>query len=181
MKRQTTDWEKICASNISEYACMHAQLCLTLCDPLDCSPPVCFVHGISQARILEWVAISFSWGFSPPKDWTAYPALAGGFFTAYILYIRIYKELKSTRRKTTRIKMGKRFEKLLHQRRRIANKHMKWCPTPWVSREMYIKTTVRDYSYSLSRLKLRRLTIPCVGENVQLLKVSSYIARRNGK
>ena len=46
---------------------------------------------------------------------------------------------------------------------------------------MYIKTTVRDYSYSLSRLKLRRLTIPCVGENVQLLKVSSYIARRNGK
>jgi len=166
MKRQTTDWKKIRASNISEYACMHAQLCLTLCDPLDCSPPVYFVHGISQARILEWVAISFSRGSSPPKDWIAYPALAGGFFTTYILYIRIYKELKSTRRKTTRIKMGKRFEKLLHQRRCIANKHMKWCPTPLVIREMYIKTTVRDYSYSLSKLKLRRLTIPCVGENV---------------
>ena len=37
-----------------------AQSCLTLCDPLDCSPPDSSVHGISQARILEWVAISFS-------------------------------------------------------------------------------------------------------------------------
>ena len=37
-----------------------AQLCLTLCDPMDCSPPGSFVHGILQARILEWVAISFS-------------------------------------------------------------------------------------------------------------------------
>ena len=36
------------------------QLCLTLCDPIDGSPPGFFVHGILQARILEWVAISFS-------------------------------------------------------------------------------------------------------------------------
>ena len=35
-----------------------AQSCLTLCDPKDCSPPGSFVHGILQARILEWVAIS---------------------------------------------------------------------------------------------------------------------------
>ena len=35
-------------------------LCLTLCDPMDCSPPGSSVHGILQARILEWVAISFS-------------------------------------------------------------------------------------------------------------------------
>ena len=33
------------------------QLCLTLCDPVDCSPPVSSIHGILQARILEWVAI----------------------------------------------------------------------------------------------------------------------------
>ena len=39
-----------------------AQSCLTLCDPVDCSPPVSSVHGILQARILEWVAISFSRG-----------------------------------------------------------------------------------------------------------------------
>ena len=37
-----------------------AQLCLTLCNLMDCSPPGCFVHGILQARILEWVAIPFS-------------------------------------------------------------------------------------------------------------------------
>ena len=39
-----------------------AQLCPTLCDPMDCSPPGSSVHGILQARILEWVAISFSGG-----------------------------------------------------------------------------------------------------------------------
>ena len=36
------------------------QSCLTLCNPMDCSPPGSFVHGILQARVLEWVAISFS-------------------------------------------------------------------------------------------------------------------------
>ena len=40
------------------------QLCLTLCDPMDCGPPGSSVHGILQARILEWVAIPFSRGFS---------------------------------------------------------------------------------------------------------------------
>ena len=39
-----------------------AQLCLTLCDPMDCSPPCSSIHGIFQARVLEWVAVSFSRG-----------------------------------------------------------------------------------------------------------------------
>ena len=39
--------------------CLVTKLCLTLCDPMDCSLPCSSVHGISQARILEWVAISF--------------------------------------------------------------------------------------------------------------------------
>ena len=43
-----------------------AQLRLTLCDPMDCSPPGSSVHGILQARILEWVAICFSRGSSNP-------------------------------------------------------------------------------------------------------------------
>ena len=38
----------------------HAQSCPALCDPMDCSPPGSSVHGILQARILEWIAISFS-------------------------------------------------------------------------------------------------------------------------
>ena len=44
------------------------QLCPTLCDPMGGSPPGSSVHGILQARILEWVAISFSRGSSQPRD-----------------------------------------------------------------------------------------------------------------
>ena len=40
------------------------------CNPIDRSPPSSFGHGVSQARILEWVAISSSRGSSPPRDWT---------------------------------------------------------------------------------------------------------------
>ena len=45
-------------------------LCSTLCNPLDCSPPGFSFRGISQARILEWIAISYSRGFSRPRDRT---------------------------------------------------------------------------------------------------------------
>ena len=50
-------------------ACSVTQSCPTLWDPLDCSPPGSPVRGILQARLLEWVAISFSRGSSPPRDW----------------------------------------------------------------------------------------------------------------
>ena len=46
---------------------MHPQSCLTLCDPLDCGPPGSSVDGIFQARILEWVAISYSRWSSQPR------------------------------------------------------------------------------------------------------------------
>ena len=55
-----------------------------LCDPVDCSLPGSSVHGISQARILEWVAISYSRDLPDPgvkPKSPAVPALAGGFFT----------------------------------------------------------------------------------------------------
>ena len=45
-----------------------AQSCPTLCDPMDCTVPGSSVHGIFQARVLEWVAVSFSRGSSPPRD-----------------------------------------------------------------------------------------------------------------
>ena len=44
--------------------------CLTLCHPMDCSPPGSSVHGIFQARILEWASISLSRGSSQPRGWT---------------------------------------------------------------------------------------------------------------
>ena len=40
--------------------CVHARLCPTLCDPMDCSPPDSSVHGIFQARVLDWVVIPFT-------------------------------------------------------------------------------------------------------------------------
>ena len=58
-----------------------AQLCPTLCDPVDCSPPGSLVHGIFQVRVLEWVAISFSRGSSQPKDLTRISRIAGSHFT----------------------------------------------------------------------------------------------------
>ena len=57
--------------------------CPTLCNPMDCSPPDASVHGILQARILEWVATPFSRGSSQPKDWTLISYIAGGFFTVW--------------------------------------------------------------------------------------------------
>ena len=61
-------------------ACSVTQLCLTLCNPVDCSRPGFSVHGISQARILEKVAISFSRDLSHPGIKPMSPVLAGGFF-----------------------------------------------------------------------------------------------------
>jgi len=58
-----------------------AQWYLTLCNPMDCSLPASSVHGISQTRILEWVAVSFSRGSSRPRDWTRVSCIAGRFFT----------------------------------------------------------------------------------------------------
>ena len=57
------------------------QLCLTLRDPMDCSPPGSSVHGILQARILQWVAFPFSRASSRPRDQTQVSCIAGRFFT----------------------------------------------------------------------------------------------------
>ena len=65
--------------------CVHVQSlqsCPILCDPMDYSPPGSPVHGILQARILEWVASPFSRGLSPPRYQTSISCTAGGFFTA---------------------------------------------------------------------------------------------------
>ena len=58
-----------------------AKLCPTLCGPTDCSPPGSSVHGIPQARILEWVAMPFSSESSQPKDGTQVSLIAGRFST----------------------------------------------------------------------------------------------------
>ena len=55
------------------YPCACSLNHVLLCDPMDCRPPGSSVHGISQARVLEWGAISFSSGSSQPRDQTQVP------------------------------------------------------------------------------------------------------------
>ena len=66
--------------------CLITQLCPTLCNPMDCSPPGSSVHKISQASILEQVAISFS-SSSQPRDWTwvSWVSPEDGFFPRWAL------------------------------------------------------------------------------------------------
>ena len=67
----TTQWSEV------------AQLCPTLCNPMDCSPPGSLVHGIFQAWILEWVEISFSRGSFWPRDQTQISHIVGRRFTIW--------------------------------------------------------------------------------------------------
>ena len=60
-----------------------AQSCLTLCNPMNCSPPGSSVHGILQARILEWFAISFSRVSSWPRDWPCVSCIVARCFTVW--------------------------------------------------------------------------------------------------
>ena len=64
---------------------------MTLCDPMDCSPPGSSVHGIPQAKILEWVAISFSRKSSWPRLWT----IAGRFFTVWATRAALFTAVHS--------------------------------------------------------------------------------------
>ena len=63
--------------------CLVAQLCPTLCDPMDCTHQAPLSAGTFQARTLEWVPISYSRGSSQPRDWTQVSRTAGRFFTSW--------------------------------------------------------------------------------------------------
>ena len=77
IKQLSMAWYGIVMVFVSAWVCVcvyirqiFAQSYLTLCNPTDCSLPGSSVHGILQARILEWVAIPSSKGYSPPRDQT---------------------------------------------------------------------------------------------------------------
>ena len=68
--------EQVCACLLSCFSCVQ------ICDPMHCSRPGSSVHGILQARILEWVAMPSSRGSSGARDQTCISCIAGRFFTA---------------------------------------------------------------------------------------------------
>ena len=78
------------------------QSCLTVCDPMDC-----IVHGILQARILEWVAFPFFRGSSQPTSRSQVSRIWGGFFTSWAMH-----EVKD-------LKVGERQEKHKQQKKSI--------------------------------------------------------------
>ena len=67
-----------CCCSVNKVKVKNIQSCPTLCIPMDYT-----VHGILQAKILEWVAFSFSRGSSQSRDWTQVSHIAGGFFTSW--------------------------------------------------------------------------------------------------
>ena len=88
--------KQVCLSFITVCACVFVYVCVCTCvhartqshptlgGPMDCSPPGSSLHGILQARILEWVTMPSSGGFSQPRDQTCtscISCIAGKFFT----------------------------------------------------------------------------------------------------
>ena len=76
-------WHRRVAGNLTQKqgCCFVAKSCPSFCDPMDYSPPGSSLHGISQARILEWVAISFCRGSSRPRDQTHVSCISRWIFT----------------------------------------------------------------------------------------------------
>ena len=74
-------WSGVPLLPAAAAAAKSLQSCPTLCDPVDNSPPGSPVHGILQARILEWVAVPFSRGSSQSRVPTQVSCIAGGLFT----------------------------------------------------------------------------------------------------
>ena len=97
--------ESLCSTEEIDTDCKQtmkvllAHSCLPLCNPMDCSPPGSSVHGIFQARILEWAAIPFSRGSSRPRDQTKVSWTASRFFTIWA---------------TTSMKFTKKKKKKIH-------------------------------------------------------------------
>ena len=133
-----------------------AQSCPTLCDPMDCSIPGSSAHGIFQARILEWVAISFSRGSSGLRDWARVSSIADRCFTVWatreaqskvmlkILHARLQQYISQERRK---VQGG--FRKGRGTRDQSANNH-------WITEKA---ENPRKTSISASLTTLKPLTV----------------------
>ena len=113
-----------------------AQSCPTLCDPVDCSLPGSSVHGILQARVLDWVAISFS------RDWIQVSHIAGRCFIVWATREAQMKSWKVTKKKSDRtIEINKNIlrAKTLLKYKLQTVKHDRQNVTIVISRALLIK------------------------------------------
>ena len=116
-----------------------AQSCPTLCNPMDCSLPGFSIHGILQARILEWVTISFSRGSSWPRDQTQVSRIAGRRFN-------LWATKEAPKASFDYLKMG--IKSTLHFK--------------WNKQDCHFLMTHKAPGY-LARLRLRNLNGHCTG------------------
>ena len=88
-------------ASVCVYVCLLADLCaaVSLCDPMDCSPPGSSVCWILQARILEWVAISSSTGSSQPRGQTQISCIGRWVLYNYCHHIYTHRRLNTIRKK----------------------------------------------------------------------------------
>ena len=111
---------KVAVESIPCCVLSHLSRVHLFCEPMDLSLPGSSVHGILQARVLEWVAMPSSRGSSRPRDWTCISlmssALAGGFFTTsatreaqLIIKTNDYKQNKAKRQKQTSFRRRSEF------------------------------------------------------------------------
>ena len=106
-----------------------AQSCPTLCDPTDCSPPSSSVHGISQARILEWIPVPSFRGSSQPRDRTGVSCISyTGRQILYLLYHWDFRKLGSSFSFETRdqYSLSFSFHYCLHSFQQLKQSDISW-------------------------------------------------------
>ena len=124
-------------NSISEVKVLFAQLCQNLWEPLDCSSPGSSVHGIFQAKMLEWIVIFFSRRSSWPRDLTPVSCITGGFFTIFAV------ELHGTVVKNPLAKQRWEFDPCVGK----ISWRRKWQPTPvFLPGESHGHRSLVDYS-----------------------------------
>ena len=129
--------------------CFVTKLFLTLWDPIDCSLPGSSVHGISQARILEWVAISFSRRSSWPRDQTCVSCIG-----RQILYRWATREAPLLLKSITKFNMSqpvisaglRNFNSLT---RLVGKDHL----SPWVPNLVHVYNCTVNYSNTIIKMK----------------------------
>ena len=128
-----------------------AQSCLTLCNPMDYSLLGSSVHGIFQARILGWVAISFSRRSSGSRDWTWVSRIVGRHFTVWAT-----REVQSTIKTTTQLFMTSLVAQLVNN---LSTVQETW--VPFLGREDPLEQEIATHSSILA------LRIPWAQETVR--------------
>ena len=126
-----------------------AHLCPTLCNPMDCSLPHSSVHGIFQARILEWIAISFSSGFSQPRDWSQVSCIAGRFFTIWAIWEAINYYIQQS---ITDIERNMPFFKDTHNK--LSGKKKSWLDVFSIKIKIKFSSYINPLSSGLGASKL---------------------------